>query len=187
MTGDARRPDAAEDEFAAFVVTHGRGLDRLAYFLVGDAQAAEDLNADVMLAMWTQWHQVRLAEHPLAYVRRAMVIQAAKRYRRAARERLGMLRLQSLRPSAASDPDGDDVVDVRSVLEKLPPRRRACLVLRFGFDLSEREVAATLGISVGTVKSQTSKAVHQFRQVFGEPPAQRSNGPGAWETRSHAH
>jgi len=60
------------------------------------------------------------------------------------------------------------VVDVRSALMRLPPRRRACLVLRHCFQLTEYEVAETLGVSVGTVKSQTSKAVAQFRQELGD-------------------
>jgi RNA polymerase sigma factor (sigma-70 family) len=159
----------------------------------------------------TQWDQVKLTQNPVAYVRRAMVNQAAKRYRRADRERRGLERLQNVVPSVTFDPDGDDVVDVRSVLEGLPPRRRACLVLRFAFDLSEREVAVTLGISVGTVKSQTSKAVRQFREAFGGPSSTpssesgatgltdatngtgrssgvrpRSSGATRWEKRSHA-
>jgi RNA polymerase sigma-70 factor (sigma-E family) len=162
------RPQGAEQEFADFVTKHSRGLGRLAYLLVGDEHAAEDLTADVLLAAWRQWHQVTQAQYPLAYLRQVMVNQAAARYRRRAKERLSLERLRDAFSPSTTTPDSATVVDVRSALLRLPPRRRACLVLRFAFDLSEREVAETLGISVGTVKSQTSKAAQQFRREVGE-------------------
>jgi RNA polymerase sigma factor (sigma-70 family) len=56
---------------------------------------------------------------------------------------------------------------VRAALERLPARRRACVVLRHALDLSEAEVAQILGISVGTVKSQTSKAIAQLQKHLG--------------------
>ena len=77
-------------------------------------------------------------------------------------------RLKFLTTHDTHDPDTAVVVDVRSALLRLPPRRRACLVLRHCFQLTEYEVAETLGVSVGTVKSQTSKAVAQFREQLGD-------------------
>ena len=77
-------------------------------------------------------------------------------------------RLKSRASQDAHDPDTAVVIDVRSALLRLPPRRRACLVLRHCFQLTEYEVAETLGVSVGTVKSQTSKAVAQFRLQLGD-------------------
>lgn len=161
-------PTAAEEEFARFVTQHGRALGRLAYLLVGDPQGAEDLTADVMLDAWRQWDRVAQADHPLAYVRKIMVNQAGAGFRRRFRERARLALLQSTATDSTHDPDSAAVVDVRSVLLRLPPGRRACLVLRFAFDLTEREVAAALGVSVGTVKSQTSKAVQQFRRELGD-------------------
>jgi RNA polymerase sigma-70 factor (sigma-E family) len=156
------------EEFSAFVRQHGRGLDRLAYLMLGDEQAAEDLAAEVLLAVWRQWNRVKETDYPVAYVRRIMVNHASAHFRRNAKERRGLAHLMVLMSRQAQQPDSAAVVDTRAALLRLPPRRRACLVLRYAFDLTEREVAETLGISVGTVKSQTSKAVAQFRREIGD-------------------
>lgn len=64
------------------------------------------------------------------------------------------------------------VVDVQGALRRLPFRKRACVVLRHAFDLSERDTSLVLGISVGTVKSQTSRAVAELQRLLGpETPA----------------
>jgi RNA polymerase sigma-70 factor (sigma-E family) len=154
--------------FAAFVSKNARGLDRLAYLMVGDQHDAEDLAAEALLAAWQHWDRVRQADHPLAYVRRVLVNQASAHFRRQARETTMLGRLKLTATHDTQDPDTAVVVDVRAALLRLPPRRRACLVLRHGFQLTEYEVAQTLGVSVGTVKSQTSKAVVQFRDQLGD-------------------
>lgn len=178
----ADRVDRAEEEkqeFAAFVAQHARGLDRLAYFMLGDEHAAEDLAADALLSAWRHWDRVKQADHPVAYVRRILVNQASGQFRRRAREVTVLAHLKLMTSSSTHDPDGAAVVDVRSALLRLPSRRRACLVLRHCFELSEAEVAETLGISVGTVKSQTSKAVTQFRREIGDaaPAVPESHAP----------
>jgi len=169
---EGRQPGEAEaagrQGFAAFVARHARGLDRLAYLMVGDEHDAEDLAADALLAAWQHWDRVRQADHPLAYVRRILVNRTSGHFRRQAREVTMLGRLRFLTAHDTHDPDTAVVVDVRSALLRLPPRRRACLVLRHCFQLTEYEVAETLGVSVGTVKSQTSKAVAQFRQELGD-------------------
>jgi RNA polymerase sigma-70 factor (sigma-E family) len=158
-------------EFAAFVAQHARGLDRLAYLMVGDEHAAEDLAADALLATWQHWDRVRGADQPLAYVRRILVNQTSGHFRRRARDRTVLGHLKLMATHHTHDPDGAAVMDVRSALMHLPPRRRACLVLRHGFELTEHEVAEALGVSVGTVKSQTSKAAAQFRREIGDASA----------------
>jgi RNA polymerase sigma-70 factor (sigma-E family) len=164
MPGGAPAAGREKQEFAAFVAQYGHGLKRLAYLMLGDDHAAEDLAADALLAAWRHWGRVSRADQPLAYVRRILVNEVSGHFRRQARE-LGILRdLRLTTTQSAQDPDGAAVIDVRSTLMRLPPRRRACLVLRHGFQLTEHEVAETLGISVGTVKSQTSKAMTQFRR-----------------------
>lgn len=165
-------PDEAAEltqEFAAFVAQHARSLHRLAYLLVSDAHAAEDLASDALLAAWQGWDRVRAADHPLAYVRRILVNLGAARYRNQARHTTALRRLQLDTSLTTDDPDTPTTLDVRTALLRLPPRRRACLVLRHAFDLSEEEVARTLGVSLGTVKSQTSKALAQFKREFGDP------------------
>jgi RNA polymerase sigma factor (sigma-70 family) len=58
--------------------------------------------------------------------------------------------------------DSDASVDLQAALLRLPARKRACIVLRYYYDLSERETASTLGISVGTVKSQSSRGLEEL-------------------------
>jgi RNA polymerase sigma-70 factor (sigma-E family) len=163
-----RLREGADEEFAAFVDRYSTSLVRLSYLLLGDAHAAEDLTADVFLAAWRQWGRISQVDYPLAYLRQMITNQAATRHRRRARERHALERLFAGAAEVGQEPDGAAVVDVRSALQRIPPRRRACLVLRYAFDLSEREVAQILGISVGAVKSQTSKGLAQLRKDIGD-------------------
>jgi RNA polymerase sigma-70 factor (sigma-E family) len=186
MVGDSTTHRTAHDDFRDFITQQARGLGRLAYLLLGDEHAAEDLTAEVFLTVWRQWGQVSRADRPVAYVRRVMVNQAAAYHQRRAREREGLERLQDGTLDRTQEQDSAAVIDVQSALLRLPPRRRACLVLRFAFDLAEREVAAILGVSVGTVKSQTFKAAAQFRNEFGDAfvethfPAQAPTARPRW-------
>ncbi|HET9657753.1 MAG TPA: SigE family RNA polymerase sigma factor [Kineosporiaceae bacterium] len=157
----------SHEEFAAFVDRYSTSLVRLAYLLLGDSHAAEDLAADVFLAAWRQWERISKVEYPLAYLRQMVTNKAATRHRNRARERLGLERMFAGVTETGHDPDGATVIDVRAALQRIPPRRRACLVLRFAFDLSEREVAQTLGITIGAVKSQTFKGLAQLRKELG--------------------
>jgi RNA polymerase sigma-70 factor (sigma-E family) len=161
-------PTDRTDGFAAFVAQYARGLDRLAYLLVGDEHDAEDLAAEALLAAWRHWDRVRQADDPVAYVRRIVVNEASGHLRRRAREGSILGRLKLVGTHETHDPDTAVVVDVRAALMRLPARRRACLVLRHCFQLTEYEVAETLEVNVGTVKSQTSKAVAQFRRELGD-------------------
>jgi len=153
-------------EFEAFFERHHRDLGRLAYLVTGDQSAADDLRADVLLDVWRQWDRVREAESPLAYARRMTINQAASRVRRLTSERRRMRLFQVDALAPAPGQDGEASVDVRRALQALPERRRACVVLRYAMDLSEQEVAQILGISVGTVKSQTSKGAAALQRLL---------------------
>ncbi|MDQ8705247.1 SigE family RNA polymerase sigma factor [Streptomyces sp. LHD-70] len=168
---EARGGERAE-EFHAFFEQHYAALARLAHLLTGDADGADDLAADALLALWRRWDRVRAAEHPAAYARGVLANMARSRIRSAVRERR---RITLFWPSggtdARDDPDVPAVVDVREALRRLPFRKRACVVLRHAFDLSERETARTLGVSVGTVKSQTSKGMAELQRLLGPQQA----------------
>lgn len=156
------------DSYAAFVDRRLGELGRLAYLLTGDHASADDLASDTLLATWRQWDQIRGLDHPVAYVRRIMVNLAASRIRTATRERRRIRLFHADVPHSVRDHDGAAVIDVRAALRALPARRRACVVLRHALDLSEAEVARTLGISVGTVKSQTAKGMAQLQSLLGD-------------------
>ena len=168
--------DEAEREFLAFFQRHHADLSRMAYLMTGEADAADDLAADALTEAWRHWDRVSAADSPIAYTRGVLANLVRNRIRRLDRERRGMAGVAAL----WRDRDGDDqrdiaaVLDVRAALRRLPFRRRACVVLRHGFGLSERETAAMLNISVGTVKSQTSRGAAQLARLLGANP--RSEG-----------
>lgn len=158
-----------EHAFHAFFEAHHAELARLAYLVTGEAEVADDLAADALLEVWRYWDRVVAADSPVGYARGILVNLARNRIRRLGRERRGLLGLVPLwsERAYAEDVDVPAVVDVRGALRRLPYRRRACVVLRYAFDLSEQETARTLGVTVGTVKSQTSRGVTQLAALLG--------------------
>lgn len=157
--------------FHAFFERHYAELARLAHLLTGEADAADDLAADALVALWRRWDRVRGTEHPVAYARGVVANLARSRIRSAVRERRRVALFWSQRSERVDDPDVPAVLDLREALQRLPFRKRACVVLRHAFDLSERDTAAALGISVGTVKSQTSRGVAELERLLS-PRAQ---------------
>ncbi|WP_053755502.1 SigE family RNA polymerase sigma factor [Streptomyces sp. MMG1533] len=163
--------DAASVEFHAFFERHYAELSRLAHLLTGEADAADDLAADALLALWHRWDRVRAADHPAAYARGVVANLARTRIRSAVRERRRIALFWSQREEKIENPDVAGVVDVQEALRRLPFRKRACVVLRHAFDLSEKDTALTLGVSVGTVKSQTSKGMAELQRLLGTQAA----------------
>ncbi|MGP3943530.1 SigE family RNA polymerase sigma factor [Streptomyces sp. 6N106] len=167
-------------EFRDFFERHHAELARLAHLLLGSSDGADDLAADALVAVWHQWDRVRAADHPAAYARGVVANLARSRIRSLVRERRRVALFSSQRSDHVDDPDVSAVVDVQAALVRLPFRKRACVVLRHAFDLSERETARTLGISVGTVKSQTSRGIAELERLLG-PPDGEGELPGATE------
>jgi RNA polymerase sigma-70 factor (sigma-E family) len=133
--------------------------------MLGDFDKSEDLAQETLAKVARRWPRVRHMENPTAYARRILFHLAleehARRHRRP--ETLGDVPEQSVsdRTSAIAMYD-----EVATAMAQVPPRQRATLVLRFWEDLPESEVAAVLGCSVGTVKSQTSKGLKRMRQLL---------------------
>ncbi|MCC9306551.1 SigE family RNA polymerase sigma factor [Kitasatospora sp. RB6PN24] len=159
--------DDASAEFHDFFERHYAELSRLAHMLTGRSDAADDLAADALVALWQRWDRLRAADHPVAYARGVVANMARERIRSAVRERRRITLFWSRTPERTDGPDVAAVLDVRSALARLPFRKRACVVLRHAFDLSEQETALALGISVGTVKSQTSKGMAELEGMLG--------------------
>ncbi|MEV5611358.1 SigE family RNA polymerase sigma factor [Streptomyces sp. NPDC052225] len=173
--------DAASAEFHAFFERHHAELARLAHLLTGEPDAADDLAADALLALWHRWDRVRAAEHPVAYARGVVANLARTRIRSAIRERRRVALFWSGRQDRTDGPDVPAVVDVQDALRELPFRKRACVVLRHAFDLSEKDTALALGISVGTVKSQTSKGMAELERRLGH---EKVNGQAPQRVRA---
>ncbi|MCZ4101725.1 SigE family RNA polymerase sigma factor [Streptomyces sp. So13.3] len=159
--------DDASAEFHDFFERHYAELARLAHLLTGQTDAADDLAADALVALWQNWDRFRTARHPLAYARGVVANLARERIRSAIRERRRIVLFWSRTPEGVEPQDVAAVLDVRAALDRLPFRKRACVVLRHAFDLSEKDTAMALGISIGTVKSQTSKGMAELERILG--------------------
>jgi RNA polymerase sigma-70 factor (sigma-E family) len=162
---DGRAEPVRDQAFHAFFERHHAELSGLAYLLSGDSTVADDLAADALTEVWKHWDRVAAAGDPAAYARGIVANLTRNWIRRQGRARRGLALLGVGRERTAG-PDVPAVLDVRSALKRLPYRRRACVVLRYAFDLPEREVAAILGISVGAVKSQTSRGAKQLADLL---------------------
>lgn len=151
---------AERPEFADFVASRSPALLRTARLLTGDWASAEDLLQDALATCWRRWS--RISGNPEPYVHRVMVTTYLAWSRRFwNRER--PTEVLPERPVADATGQVDAEAELAAALRRLPRRQRAVVVLRYYDDLSEAETAAVLGISVGTVKSQTSKALRALR------------------------
>ncbi len=160
------------ESFDAFVDASANRLTRTAYLLVGDLGEAEDLSQETLAKVARRWPRVRGMDSPFGYARQILFHLALHEQER---RRRGPDRAAELPVVSVSDQT--DVIatndEVASAIAQLPPRQRAVLVLRYWEGLSVVEAAAVLGCSVGTVKSQTSKAIQRVRHVLSasEPSA----------------
>jgi RNA polymerase sigma-70 factor (sigma-E family) len=151
-------------EFREFVRNRGTPLHQSAYLLCGDWHLADDVVQDTLIKAFEHWKRVRAADNPEAYVRRILINEVRGRWRR--RERLVPVAEFADEPSVADATD--DILrrdGLRKALLTLPLRQRATVVLRYLEGLSERETAAALGCSVGTVKSQSSRALASLKSL----------------------
>lgn len=153
-----------ERAFESFVAARTPALLRTAYLLCGDQHLAEDLVQVSLARTAVRLPKIREAAALEAYVRRAMYHEQINRWRRRrVPEELGPVPEPREGRHAAAQPVESDAADtrlvVREALRAIAPRQRAVLVLRFFEDLTERETASVLGCSIGTVKTQTRKAL----------------------------
>jgi RNA polymerase sigma-70 factor (sigma-E family) len=159
------------DEFDTYVRSRTPALLRSAYLLTGDQQLAEDLVQSALIRTHRAWRRLHNT-NPDAYTRKVMYnLQVSWWRRRRVPESLGG-DVPEPRPAARTGTDLAAAVvsrlSLRAALGRLTARQRAVLVLRFFDDLTEREAAELLGVSVGTVKSQTAKALARLRVVAPE-------------------
>lgn len=151
-------------DFTEFVVARSPELIRLAYVLAGNQHAAEDLLQNALTKAAAHWGRIHGA--PEVYVRQILYREQVDGWRRRAR------RPETAVAQVPEPPAGDPAISpearlaLQDALQALPARKRAVLVLRYLEDLPESQVAEILGCSVGTVRSQASKAIAQLRTVL---------------------
>src|SRR6266516_889334 len=150
------------EDFSAFVMSRWPGLVRLAFGLTGDRWAAEDIAQATLARAFVAWRRVRRADDPDAYLRRILVNTSNRRFRR------HRVAEQPGDPPEIPVEGPADLVGERAALlaalRQLPPRQRAVVVLRYWEDLTDTQIAAALGCSPGTVRSQLSRALAKLRE-----------------------
>jgi RNA polymerase sigma-70 factor (sigma-E family) len=158
-----------DTEFREFM--HGRwpAMVRLAFALTGDQGHAEDVAQTAFARAYASWPKVRRTGNPEAYVRRIVINENRNRFRKQrVAERLTDAPPEPGPGTGPGSADATSQYDERSVLmaalRRLGPRQRAVVVLRYWLGLTEAEAAAELNCSVGTVKSQASRALATLRQ-----------------------
>jgi RNA polymerase sigma-70 factor (sigma-E family) len=149
------------EQFREFMVSRWPDLVRLGYALTGDRWLAEDLAQTALAGACTAWWRVSRADDPDAYVRRMLINANNRRFRR----RRPAEEPRALPDTPLADPAAvaDQRSDLMQALRELPPRQRAVVVLRYWADLSDAQVAALLGCSEGTVRSQAWRALAKLR------------------------
>jgi RNA polymerase sigma-70 factor (sigma-E family) len=166
-----RRSD--EDQFTDFVRSHSATLFRTAYLMTGDHQRAEDLLQTTLVRVYQRWPRVREMNRPVGYARKVLVNQSTSWWRRRSSHEAPGLR--------TDEPDGADPVRdldeherVWAAVLELPPRQRAVMVLRYYEDLTEAEIAETLDMAPGTVKSHAHAASRRLAEMLAEPVTPRA-------------
>lgn len=167
-----------DESFHDFVRTWSPGLMRTAYLLTGDHGHAEDLVQTALMQVSRRWRRLDRPDLAYAYARRTLV-NAHTSWRRRRRVPEQLIAVHDEIPLAAHE-HFSAADHTAEALRALPPGMRAVLVLRFHDDLSEADTAAVLGCSVGTVKSQTSRALARMREhlAAGEPTSTPTPNPG---------
>jgi RNA polymerase sigma-70 factor (sigma-E family) len=164
-------------EFAEYVRARQHQLLRAAYLVCGDAHLAEDLLQQALMKLALRWQRIR-SENPDAYVRRILYRDAVSAWRRTRREHLdgaagrgagdgfGGGPAEDVHAAGDTEQEVAQRVDLARALADLTAKQRAVVVLRFFEDRSEAETADLLGVSVGTVKSQTHVALARLRLLI---------------------
>ena len=160
----------SDEEFDTFMRGRWPAMVRLAYALTGDAGHAEDLAQAAFARAYASWGRVKRAGDPDAYVRRIVINEHRSLFRkhRVTEELRG-----DLTDTAGQQRGPEEQQALLDALRTLGPRQRAVVVLRYWLDLSEAETAAALNCSVGTVKSQASRALATLRKNATAPGDER--------------
>lgn len=164
LVGDHGESRASDDDaaFRDYVLARGTALLRIAVMLTGNRADAEDLVQAALANTYLAWHKINDRAALDAYVRRAMINTHISWWRR---RKLEEFPTDELPDQAVADHarDSDLAEVVRRALDRLPQRMRAAVMLRYFEDMTEPEIAALLGVSLGTVKSTVSRAVARLR------------------------
>lgn len=169
------RSPSVDDEFEAFFSAHAGGLERFATMLVGDPHQGAELAQEALVRVYARWGRVSDGA-PTAYARTVVLnlVRSAHRSRRT-RAATAVPLWAAGGEADLQDPEGqvEDSIRLVPALQRLPPVRRATVLLRFYEDRSIQEVARLLDRPEGTVKSDIHRALRQLRPLLEEPATER--------------
>jgi RNA polymerase sigma-70 factor (sigma-E family) len=151
----------APASFDDYVRARHAVLLRFAHVLCGDPHLAADLVQDALERTGMGWQRIISRDDPEGYVKRAIVNRYLNIWRRARRERV-----VSAPPDRAHEDTEPRDSDLWRLLSSLPRQQRAVLVLQYYEDMSQAAIAEVLGCSVGTVKSNGSRAMAKLREAM---------------------
>jgi RNA polymerase sigma-70 factor (sigma-E family) len=166
MTASSPTLEVAPDvDFESFVATHQGQLRRYALALTGNGHDADDLLQTTLVKVYLAWRRMEDHDLPVAYARVTMARSYVSAWRR-----WGRRETPTASPPELAVPSTDPTADRDLIwrgLERLGRRQRAVVVLRYFEDLDLATIADTLGISIGTVKSQLARALDHLRDCLG--------------------
>jgi RNA polymerase sigma-70 factor (sigma-E family) len=177
--GEAGGVDVERD-FTAFVIAHEHRLRRVAYLICRDLHRGEDIVQNVLIRLFLHWKRIDREDGVFGYALKAVTNAAIDEKRRPWRREHPVpdareLADQRIDPEQVAD---DARTSALSRLDLLPPRQRAVIILRYVEDLDVETTARILGISNGTVKSQSARALDALRShaVFTPRDAREEGG-----------
>jgi RNA polymerase sigma-70 factor (sigma-E family) len=160
---------AADAAIEQLYLAHWDRLVRLSVLLLQDQGAAEDVVQDAFIAVHRRWDRLDDPDRALSYLRQTVVNRSRSALRHRAVVRRHLARATEPDPAPPADREAlgaDRRRTLFAALDGIPRRQREVLVLRYYLDLSEAEIAETLGISRGAVKSHASRGAARLRPIL---------------------
>jgi RNA polymerase sigma-70 factor (sigma-E family) len=165
--GFGGRADARQGVTALYEA-HALGMIRLAVVMLGDRAAAEDVVQDAFCGLYRHWHTLTDTGKALSYLRSSVINGCRSALRRRVKQFAGFAGDLAEGSAEAAALVSEEHRQVLAAIRRLPDRQREALVLRYYLDLDEAEIARSMRISRGTVKSTTSRALTALGRILGE-------------------
>ena len=170
---DTRAPEApnagAERNVTALYQEHAVSLARLAMLMLGDADAAQDVVQDAFFGLYRRWDKLANADAAPAYLRTSVLNGCRTALKKRSRPVLRAV-AEPLESAEAALMHTEEQRAMLTAIRRLPARQREALVLRYYLDMTEYQAAQAMGVSRGTVKSATSRAIAAVGRMLREEP-----------------
>jgi len=165
---DTRPPDPARRHVTALYQAHALSLARLALLMLGDQAEAQDVVQDAFLGLYRRWHKLASTDAAPGYLRASVVNGCRTALKRRSRPAVPGNGPEYLDSAEATAIQTEEQQAVLAAVRRLPTRQREALVLRYYLDMTEDQAAQAMGVSRGTVKSATSRAITAIGRMLKE-------------------